>query len=395
MMRGKSLLLLVAVSLAGCPRGPDSTTTTPPPPKGKSYDDYLGKKQDQGNPEKPPDTNDANSMVLHVIDIGQGMSLLLEFPCGAILYDTGGEKNEEFDSWTNLRDYLDAFFERRKDLGRTFSSLVISHPHLDHTRNIQAVIERYNVDNVVDNGAISGGVGIEGQVWMHDWVQEHKDTVGHIDVNAKDVPDNEGLTGPVIDPVHGCKASPIDPNIRVLWGGKESEEVGDDPNDHSVMLRVDFGESSALLAGDVERLSIARLAKKYPGDHSLLDTDVYQVPHHGSRYSTASWLVEAVSPKVAVISCGPYERDVPWTARKFGHPHRESIAHLMNEKGGVLWPHPHPAKHMVGVRGAWKETPSEFEERLIDRAIYATGWDGNILVTMNANGWIHVETSGR
>lgn len=386
------LLIAASLCLAGCPRGADSTT--PPPPKGKQYDDYLGKETRGGHPEKPPDTNDANAMVFHNIDIGQGSAFLLEFPCGAILYDTGGEKNEDFDSWDALRDYLDAFFARRKDLDNTLSSLVISHPHLDHTRNIEAVLGRYTVENIVDNGAISGGIGMEGQVVMHDWAHERRGKVGHIDINAKDVPDVEGLTGPVIDPVHGCEASSVDPKIRALWGGKESEELGDDENDHSVVLRVDFGKSSALISGDIERLAIARLAKKFPGEDSLLDADIYTVPHHGSRYSTASWLIEAVSPKIALISCGPYERDLAWTARKFGHPHRESIGHLMQDEG-VTWSHEKPTKRMVGVRGAWKETPSEFEERLIDRAIYATGWDGHIRVTANANGWIHVETGGR
>jgi beta-lactamase superfamily II metal-dependent hydrolase len=394
MMASSRLWLLCAAVLlvAACPRRQD--TQTPPPPTGKSFDAYLGEGRGLEKPEKPADTDDSNAMVIHFIDIGQGAAVLVEFPCGAMLIDTGGESNEEFDSWQALRSYLDAFFARRKDLDKTLSSLVITHPHLDHTRNIEAVLRRYQVENIVDNGAISGGIGMDGQAFMHEWVIEHDKTVGHQDINAKDVPDVDGLTSPVIDPIHGCAASSLDPQIRALWGGKESEEIGDDENDHSVVLRIDYGESSALLAGDVERLAIARLAKKFPGQASLLDTDIYQVPHHGSRYSTAAWLIEAVSPKVAVISCGPYERNVDWTARRYGHPHRETIAHLM-QASGVTWPHPNPTRRWVGVRGAWKETPSEFEQRVIDRAIYATGWDGHVRVRANANGWIEVETEAR
>jgi len=45
------------------------------------------------------------------------------------------------------------------------------------------------------------------------------------------------------------------------------------------------------------------------------------------------------------------------------------------------------------VRGAWKEKKSEFAKRTIDRAIYSTGWDGTVVVTANARGWLEVTTS--
>ena len=50
---------------------------------------------------------------------------------------------------------------------------------------------------------------------------------------------------------------------------------------------------------------------------------------------------------------------------------------------------------MIGLRGAWKETPSEWESRTIERAIYATGWDGHISVTAHPDGKLNVETTGR
>jgi hypothetical protein len=53
-------------------------------------------------------------MTFHFIDIGQGDATLLEFPCGAVLIDTGGEQNELFDSNKALLAYLDAFFARRR-----------------------------------------------------------------------------------------------------------------------------------------------------------------------------------------------------------------------------------------------------------------------------------------
>lgn len=390
-MTGMTRLSLVAVvAVASC--GPSAPPLSKPPP-GQTYVDYLHP-GDRPIEKRPPDTVDANAMVIHVIDVGQGSATLVEFPCGAMLIDTGGESNDQFDSWQALSGYLDRFFDRRRDLERTLSLLVISHPHLDHTRNIGKLIARYRVDNVVDNGAISGDQGVEPQSYLHEWVMAHRNDVGHQDVNASDVPDDVGLTSEVIDPIHGCGSSAVDPKIRALWGGKESEEIGDNANNHSVVLRVDFGKSSLLLTGDVERLAIARLARKY--EHKpLLDVDVFLVPHHGSRHSTALHLMRAVSPKVALISMGPYGRDLMWTARKYGHPHVDSIGHLIDPRLGVSRARPKPIEAWVGIRGGFKARPSQFERRTIRAAIYGTGWDGNIRVRANANGWIDVETDGR
>src|SRR5262245_11874629 len=67
----------------------------------------------------------AGEMNAHFINVGQGASVLLEFACGAVLLDTGGEKNDSFDSTQRLTDYLDAFFTRRRDLSSTLALVVL------------------------------------------------------------------------------------------------------------------------------------------------------------------------------------------------------------------------------------------------------------------------------
>ena len=59
---------------------------------------------------------DDPTMRLHFIDVGQGDATLVEFPCGAMLVDTGAEQNAEFDGVAQLESYLEAFFARRTDL---------------------------------------------------------------------------------------------------------------------------------------------------------------------------------------------------------------------------------------------------------------------------------------
>jgi len=55
-------------------------------------------------------------MRAHFINVGQADSTLLEFPCGAILVDTGAELNDDFDGVAALQAYLEAFFANRTDL---------------------------------------------------------------------------------------------------------------------------------------------------------------------------------------------------------------------------------------------------------------------------------------
>jgi competence protein ComEC len=354
---------------------------------------------------RPPDTDPADAMVLHFIDIGQGDATLLEFPCGAALIDTGGEQNELFDGEAALYAYLDAFFARRADLNRTLDLLLITHPHIDHNRAAVGVLERYTVKNVVDNGADaphshddgSEDPGATQQMAMHAWLRDHPEKgVQYLAVRAGDVP-ADGLTGPILDPVGGCARAATDPKLTALWGtvSHDLETYGHNPNNHSVVVRVDFGESSALFTGDLELIGLSRLADRYEERPELLDVDIYHVGHHGSKNATIHYQMALMSPRVAVISMGPYERDIPWTARKYGHPHVDALTHLVHPQYGVRGRRA-ATPVMVGYRGAYKDKVTEiFQRRTIDRAIYATGWDGTVVVTAHANGWLDVQTLGR
>jgi competence protein ComEC len=363
-----------------------------------------------------------DSMALHFIDVGQGSATLLEFPCGAILIDTGGEKNELFDSETALLGYLNRFFERRQDLGRTLDALVITHPHIDHTRSIPAVLRQFKVRNIVDNGDVRADLGGKPQLFMHEWLFEKNRTIekhnrkvsrkkhrrarqsqrrspiGHLDVSSTDI-GPEGLLSPVVDAIAACPRSEIDPQIRVLWGSRLGrEEKGHNPNNDSVVLRVDYGKSSALLSGDLELLAIAWMTKHYAEHPELLDTDLYYVPHHGSRNSTSEHWVDLVSPKLAVISMGPYGRKLgthpEFSARAFGHPNRDSVNQLIEGEGARdMLSRSEPIDAQIGIKGAWKERESQFEQRSIEKAVYATGWDGHVVVRAHPDGTYTVQTS--
>jgi len=378
--------VLLAV-LAGCgPRGPAGGA----PPRGKTLDQYL----DGGGPAapaRPADLDPSHAMVLHVIDIGQGLALLLEFPCGAALIDTGGEEDREWDGVSALRIYLDEFFRRRTDLDHTLDLLAITHPHIDHTRGIDMVLGRYTVRNVIDNGMHNDDEGGQPQNRLHEWLKAHAATVDHRDIHADDIGPT-GMTDGIIDPINGCKREITDPQIRALWGQVVAgrDQYSDNPNDHSVALRVGFGKASLLIPGDLEERGSSRLDEHYRDHPELLDVDVWVVGHHGSRNATHRYMLEHMTPELAVISAGPYERDEPWTARAYGHPNKVALDKLVDPAFGVRRRRT-PIEPWVGIKGAWADRPSQFARMRIDRAVYCTCWDGSVRVRRYPSGWIEVE----
>src|SRR3954470_14905335 len=107
-----------------------------------------------------PEAKPPSRLRMHVIDVGQGAATLFEFPCAAVLIDTGGESTSEFDSTAKLKAYLEAFFARRADLNRTLAAVFITHPHIDHTRGLPLVLKDFTVSHLITNGQPRGVDGL-------------------------------------------------------------------------------------------------------------------------------------------------------------------------------------------------------------------------------------------
>lgn len=329
------------------------------------------------------------SMRVHFIDVGQGASTLVEFPCAAIIIDTGGETNKEFKSDDELVAYLDDFFSRRPDLGKTFHSLILTHPHVDHTHGVAALLSRYKIRNAITNGQEPPGPGLPGQKALHQKVADAEGAndpaaaIGFVAVTVKKIPKNRGQTNDVIDPV---KCDNVDPKITLLWGTSEenpgwTKRAFENQNNHSVVTRIDFGAASLLITGDLQEEAIEGLIDHYRGS-TLLDTDVYQVGHHGSHNATTEGLLEAITPKIAVIAMGVPTREIPFTAWAHGHP-RKDIVELLEG---------HVAQSRDEITVEVATTVHKFEPKRIKRAIYGTGWDGSVVLeTDTAGNWKNVK----
>jgi beta-lactamase superfamily II metal-dependent hydrolase len=90
---------------------------------------------------------------VHIIDVGQAASAIIELDHAAILIDAGGEDTNPKDrDAKSIRDALTAFFARRTDLHNTLEAVIVSHPHKDHTMNLMTVMQGFTVRKLVDNG---------------------------------------------------------------------------------------------------------------------------------------------------------------------------------------------------------------------------------------------------
>ena len=344
----------------------------------------------------PPD-----QMVVHFIDVGQGDAELLEFSCGAVLVDTGGETTQEVDGRQNLVDFLDAFFKRRTDLANTLKLVVLSHPHIDHTNGVGVAYPAsgllgmsVTIENVVDDGPpLAHATGAPGQ----NALKKRAPSGHYFGVAAAKITTTAGLTNSIIDPVNCSQGGGVDPKITALWGLVDPS-VGSwttNPNNNSVVIRVDFGAASFLFMGDMEKPGIDAMLESYSADTSIFDADVLKVGHHGSKNGTTEELLKAVTPKIAVMGVGDSSMShAVYSAYSFAHPNKVAIDLLLDNSFGVTMSRPSKSVS-VGIKGADQKhhVPPEFQKMTIARAIYATGWDGTVDVTAHADGTLSVQTN--
>ena len=370
------LFVCIAVLLLSlsCAKNPQPAATPPRP----APEAVAG-----GPPPRPPvaltadEDAPASAMTAHFIDVGQANATLLEFPCGAVLIDAGAQSADHI---PDLLAYLDDFFRGRPDLTTTLDALFITHNHVDHTRALREVIERFTVKRLIENGQ-RGGMpeAIKDLQWAQKQASQLK--LKYLDVDDSDVPGGSnpgGLTNSTIDPL---TCSGTNPDIRIL-----SADLADNPdwpnddfknkNNHSLVVKVAYGKSRFLFTGDLEEPAIETMVEYYQKT-SMLDIDVYEVGHHGSHNGTTQSLLDAMTPLIAVISMGPSTDEESWTAWAYGHPRLGTVDLLIDSIS-----RPRNSAKAVKVATAVKK----FKNLSMSDAIYGTGWDGTVRVRATAAG---------
>ncbi len=116
---------------------------------------------------------------------------------------------------------------------------------------------------------------------------------------------------------------------RFELGSAQVQVVGpvrpsDEPNNMSIVLRIEYGETSFLFTGDAEREEEQDILDA----GYELESTVLKVGHHGSENSTTYPFLRAVMPEYAVISVGE--------GNSYGHPTEEALSRLRDAGADVL-----------------------------------------------------------
>ncbi len=230
-------------------------------------------------------------LALHFLDVGQGDAAAIRTPGGHWLLVDGGPAGAGADAG---RRVVAPFLGRRG--ARRLTAVIVSHAHADHLGGVPTVLRRLPTGVVIEPAA---PVPDDGYLSFLDLLEGQR--IGWHPGRAGECFTLDGVTFTILHPAPG-------------WPG-----WGEDVNEDSLVLLVEYGGFQALLAGDAGVPAEEEIAGRAG------TVDLLKVGHHGSRGSTGAPWLERLDPRVAVISVGRNE---------YGHPAPETLARL--EHRGIV-----------------------------------------------------------
>ena len=223
---------------------------------------------------------------VNFIDVGQALSVLVTCDGQSMLYDGGNVADGSL-----VVSYLQNAGVSRLEY------VICSHAHEDHVGGLAAVLAKFPA------GHVYAPVTQNDTQCFQDFVKYTQE---------------QGLSVEV--PAVGTSWQLGSATVQVL--GPVAQY--DDANDTSLVLRIDYGDTSVLLTGDMEQKAEDDLVDS----GANLDVDVLQVGHHGSETSTGYVFLNAVLPEVGVISVGE--------GNSYGHPSEDTLSRL-RDAGVDVW----------------------------------------------------------
>jgi competence protein ComEC len=221
------------------------------------------------------------SLEIHFLDVGQGDATAIRTPSGRWALIDAGPIERSYDAGARrVVPFLRARGARSVDL------LVLTHPHLDHIGGAPAVMRAMPVANLVEPGLPVGSPAYLGLL-------ETAEETGTRWIAARSGR-SVTLDGVVLD---------------LLWPDPETLDGVTDANQISAVVRLRFHEFTALFTGDAGTEVEDLLVQRHP---EALRAAILKAGHHGSSTSTSRGFLDAVRPRLVVVSAARRNR--------YGHP---------------------------------------------------------------------------
>jgi len=234
------------------------------------------------SPPKPP----MGAVTLTILDVGQGLAVVVRTHGHTLIYDTGPRSSLEFDAGNMVViPYLQTQGIHQID------GMVISHGDADHSGGALSILKRFPspfiLTSVPIHSPIMAALGSShiqhcsaGHTWTWDGVQFQS----------------------------------LHPQATDLYL----------KNNSSCVLQIQIGSHRVLLPGDIEKEVEALLVRTQP---AALGADILIAAHHGSRTSSTTPFIQAVAPQYVVFASGYRNR--------FHHP-AEVIERRYQKAGSIL-----------------------------------------------------------
>jgi competence protein ComEC len=234
----------------------------------------------------PPSRAHAGATLL---DVGQGQSVLLELPGrAAMLVDGGGVSGRRFDVGENV---VSPFLWRRGV--RRLDWLVVTAPRADHVYGAERVLENFRV----------------GELWLPWGAWNKRFLMLETLAEKRGTRVVRTRAGQLLE-VGGARIEVLYPDAEACGEGKAF-----------IVLSFRYGKRSLLLSSDIRRgdeiCLVERRGDSPRSGPEALRHDALLVPMHGSASASSGRFLDAVAPRLALLSVGPN----PW-----GWPSEKALA---------------------------------------------------------------------
>ncbi len=226
------------------------------------------------------------------LDVGQGDGIVIQSPDHQNFLIDGGSTSKNQMGTYQILPYL-----RTQGISH-LDAVVVSHTDLDHISGVLEILE------MIEAHRTSLEVGM---LLLPNW-----EIRGEAYEQLLEAAENAGVPVGYLCSGESFQGGDL---ILTVWNPTLGQQTKD-ANEDSLVVELNWKGYRALFTGDAgEAAEQTMLSNGF-----LEDVDYLKVGHHGSRYSTSEEFLEAVSPEIAVVSCGKQNL--------YGHPAQETLKRL-------------------------------------------------------------------